>query len=306
MRDINVLNDYFMRYLFAKEGHENILKNLINSVRADYNQEPFEDIKVLNTFNLKETVNDKQSIVDVRAVTKSGETVLVEIQRVGNQSFVYRSLYYWAKGYVANLRNNEKYNDLKQVIVINILDFNLLKGINKEHSCYVIKELETNHILTNHFEMHFLELPKYLENNSSLKDELDAWFYFLTLKERQGKMEEIMEILVKKNPIMKEVYDEYNKFVNTKDLFDNYSEYEKNYFDILALSEERRLGIEEGIKKGIKEGIKEGIKKGIKEGMEKGIEQEKISLAKNMKKENIDINIISKVTGLSIEEIKSL
>ena len=38
-----------------------------------------------------------------------------------------------------------------------------------------------------------------------------------------------MEILVKKNPIMKEVYDEYNKFVNTKDLFDNYAEYDKRF-----------------------------------------------------------------------------
>ncbi len=103
----NPLNDYFMRYMFAKEGHEHILLNLINSVRSDYNQETFEEVKVLNTFNLKETINDKQSIVDVRAITKSGETVLVEIQRVGNQSFVYRSLYYWAKGYVSNLRNNE-------------------------------------------------------------------------------------------------------------------------------------------------------------------------------------------------------
>ncbi len=191
-KDINVLNDYFMRYMFAKEGHEGILKNLINSVRLDYNQEPFEEVKVLNTFNLKETINDKQSIapkvarkvdrcrrrLDVRAVTKTGETVLIEIQRIGNQSFVYRSLYYWSKAYVANLRNNEKYNDLKQVIVINILDFNLLKDINKEHSCYVIKELETNHILTNHLEMHFLELQKYLSSNSNLKDELDAWFYF--------------------------------------------------------------------------------------------------------------------------------
>ena len=184
-KDINVLNDYFMRYMFAKEGHERILKNLINSVRLDYNQETFEEVKVLNTFNLKESINDKQSIVDVRAVTKSGETVLIEIQRVGNQSFVYRSLYYWAKCYVSNLRNNEKYNDLKQVIVINILDFNLLKDIDKEHSCYVIKELETNHILTNHLEMHFLELPKYLSSNSRLTDELDAWFYFLTTKEKK-------------------------------------------------------------------------------------------------------------------------
>ncbi|WP_297298406.1 Rpn family recombination-promoting nuclease/putative transposase [uncultured Brachyspira sp.] len=278
-KDINVLNDYFMRYMFAKEGHERILKNLINSVRLDYNQEAFEEVKVLNTFNLKESINDKQSIVDVRAITKSGETVLIEIQRVGNQSFVYRSLYYWAKGYVSNLRNNEKYNDLKQVIVINILDFNLLKDIDKEHSCYVIKELETNHILTNHLEMHFLELPKYLSSNSKLTDELDAWFYFLTTKE---KMEDIMEMLVKKNPIMKEVYDEYNKFVNTKDLFDNYAEYEKNYFDILALNEERIKGREEGIK------------------------ETQISMARNMKNKNMDLNLISELTNLSIEEIKKL
>ena len=278
-KDINVLNDYFMRYMFAKEGHERILKNLINSVRLDYNQEAFEEVKVLNTFNLKESINDKQSIVDVRAITKSGETVLIEIQRVGNQSFVYRSLYYWAKGYVSNLRNNEKYNDLKQVIVINILDFNLLKDIDKEHSCYVIKELETNHILTNHLEMHFLELPKYLSSNSKLTDELDAWFYFLTTKE---KMEDIMEMLVKKNPIMKEVYDEYNKFVNTKDLFDNYVEYEKNYFDILALNEERIKGREEGIK------------------------ETQISMARNMKNKNMDLNLISELTNLSIGEIKKL
>ena len=279
-----------MRYMFAKEGHEHILLNLINSVRSDYNQETFEEVKVLNTFNLKETINDKQSIVDVRAITKSGETVLVEIQRVGNQSFVYRSLYYWAKGYVSNLRNNEKYNDLKQVIVINILDFNLLKDIDKEHSCYVIKELETNHILTNHLEMHFLELPKYLSSNSSLTDELNAWFYFLTIKDKREKMEEIMKMLVKKNPIMKEVYDEYNKFVATKDLFENYAEYEKNYFDILALSEERMKGREEGIKEGIKEGI------------EKGEKNKAISIAKSLKKSGLDVKFISDNTGLSIEE----
>ena len=290
----NPLNDYFMRYMFAKEGHEHILLNLINSVRSDYNQETFEEVKVLNTFNLKETINDKQSIVDVRAITKSGETVLVEIQRVGNQSFVYRSLYYWAKGYVSNLRNNEKYNDLKQVIVINILDFNLLKDIDKEHSCYVIKELETNHILTNHLEMHFLELPKYLSSNSSLTDELNAWFYFLTIKDKREKMEEIMKMLVKKNPIMKEVYDEYNKFVATKDLFENYAEYEKNYFDILALSEERMKGREEGIKEGIKEGI------------EKGEKNKAISIAKSLKKSGLDVKFISDNTGLSIEEINKL
>ena len=91
-----------------------------------------------------------------------------------------------------------------------------------------------------------------------------------------------MEMLVKKNPIMKEVYDEYNKFVNTKDLFDNYVEYEKNYFDILALNEERIKGREEGIK------------------------ETQISMARNMKNKNMDLNLISELTNLSIGEIKKL
>ena len=91
-KNFNVLNDYFMRYM----GHEHIyiLKNLINSVRIDANQEPFEYIEVLNTFNLKENVFDKESIADVKAKTKSGETIIIEIQRIGNHSFIYRSLYY--------------------------------------------------------------------------------------------------------------------------------------------------------------------------------------------------------------------
>lgn len=50
----------------------------------------------------------------------------------------------------------------------------------------------------------------------------------------------------------------------------------------------------------------EGKKEGIKEGIEKGVEKEKYALAKNMKTENIDINLISKITGLSKEEIDNL
>ena len=95
-----------------------------------------------------------------------------------------------------------------------------------------------------------------------------------------------MEMLVKKNPIMKEVYDEYNKFVNTKDLFDNYTEYEKNYFDILALNEERIKGREEGIKEG-------EINKAR-------------TIALNLKNMNMNNEDISRITGLSIEEIKKL
>ena len=65
-------------------------------------------------------------------------------------------------------------------------------------------------------------------------------------------------------------------------------------------------GLKEGIEKGIKKGIKKGKLEGIKEGIEKGKLAEQISMAKTMKSKNMDINLISEITGLSIEEIRKL
>ena len=48
------------------------------------------------------------------------------------------------------------------------------------------------------------------------------------------------------------------------------------------------------------------MEKGLKQGIEQGIEQEKLNIVKNMLKEDVDIKIISKVTGLSIENINSV
>ena len=284
----NPLNDYFMRYMFAKEGHEHILKNLINSVRIDANQEPFEYIEVLNTFNLKENVFDKESIADVKAKTKSGETIIIEIQRIGNQSFIYRSLYYWAKNYFTNLKSKDIYSDLTPVISINLLNFNLDKNKNI-HSCYMLYEMNNKKLLTDHLQIHIIELKKFKKN--ALSKDLNYWLRIFTSKNLEASMSEI----VKEKPIMEEVQKKYNNFVKSKLMM---MEYEKKeaylYGNQIMLDEERRLGIEEGIKKGKEEGIKEGIK------------ENQILTAKNMKKENIDVNIISKITGLSIQEIENL
>ena len=42
------------------------------------------------------------------------------------------------------------------------------------------------------------------------------------------------------------------------------------------------------------------------EGIKEGKLAEQISMAKAMKNKNIDINLISEITGLSIEEVRNL
>ena len=44
----------------------------------------------------------------------------------------------------------------------------------------------------------------------------------------------------------------------------------------------------------------------MQQGLEQGIEQQKLEIAQNMLKENIDISLISKITNLSLETITKL
>ena len=61
-----------------------------------------------------------------------------------------------------------------------------------------------------------------------------------------------------------------------------------------------------GFDKGLKAGIEQGIEQGIKQGIQQGIDQNTNAIAKKLKEQNIDIEVISKVTGLSIKEIENL
>lgn len=64
--------------------------------------------------------------------------------------------------------------------------------------------------------------------------------------------------------------------------------------------------IKEGWNKGIKEGKEVGHKKGVKKGIKEGIKNEKNNVARKMLDENISLEIICKITGLKLEEVKAL
>ncbi len=240
----------------------------------------FRSVEILTPFNLKKNKNLKETIVDVKCITQNGAVVIIEIQLQGNSRFPERILYYWAANYSKLLKHGERYDELTPVISINLLNFNLDKSTNI-HSCYMLYEMNNKKLLTDHLQIHIIELKKFKKN--ILTKDLNCWLKIFTSKNLEASMSEI----VKEKPIMEEVQKKYNNFVKSKLMM---MEYEKKeaylYGNQIMLDEERRLGKEEGIKE--------------------GIEKEKSSLAKNMKKENIDVNIISKVTGLSIEEINKL
>ena len=286
-KNINVLNDYFVRYLFASSDSNALLLDFINSIMLDSEMKTFRSVEILTPFNYKENNEDKETIVDVKCITQNGTVVIIEIQLQGNSKFPERILYYWASNYSKLLKHGEKYDALTPVISINMLDFNLDDN-DSIHSCYMIYDTVNKRLLTDHLQIHIIELKKFKYN--LLKQDLNCWLKFFTMKDKDNK-EEIMSELVKEKPIMEEVNRKYNNFIKDRLMMNEYDKRQAYlYGNQIMLEEERRLGIEEGIKKGI----------------EQGIEQEKCSLAKSMKSKNMDIELISELTGLSIEEIENL
>ena len=94
---------------------------------------------------------------------------------------------------------------------------------------------------------------------------------------------------------MSKVIDKYKRFVADEKEMSAYNERDTFLYGQAAMLQYERA-----------EGKKEGIEIGFQQGIEKCIEKEKYSLAENMKNKNMDINLISELTGISIEKIKNL
>ena len=286
-KPFNALNDCFVRYFFTDKGGEKVLLDFINAVMISADMKTFKAVEILNPFNLKSNYKDKETIVDVKCITKNGTVVIIEVQLSGNSRFPERILYYWAMNYSKLLKKGEQYEELNPVISINLLNFNLNKKGNNVHSCYMIYDTKNSRLLTDHLQIHMIELKKFKFKDNNLPKDLNCWLGFFTTNNMEAYMSEI----VKEKPIMEEAHKRYNNFIRNQLMM---SEYEKKeiyqYGKQIMLAEERRIGRREGKIEGKLEGIKE----------------RNYTIAKDMKSKNMDIKLISEITGLTIEEIRKL
>ena len=293
-KPFNALNDCFVRYFFTDKGGEKVLLDFINAVMISADMKTFKAVEILNPFNLKRHYKDKETIVDVKCITKNGTVVIIEVQLSGNSRFPERILYYWAYNYSKLLKKGEQYDDLTPVISINLLNFNLSKKNNAKsgqmpnvHSCYMIYDTKNARLLTDHLQIHTIELKKFKFKDNNLPKDLKCWLGFFTNKDMEAYMSEI----VKEKPIMEEAHKRYNNFIRSRLMMTEYEKKELYQYDKQISLEDKR---------------REGIKEGRREGRLEGIKNEKYSIAKNLKKSGLDIKFISENTGLSIEEVEKL
>ena len=290
MKDIYKLSDLFARYLLGKNGNEDLLTDLVNSTLREFNFEEVKDLEIIDPFNLSENIDLKESIIDIKAKTKDNQTVIIEIQLCGNIDFLKIIFYYISKNVVNEVMEGENYNNVQKIISINLLDFNLKFGDKgKAHRCFKLIDTKDLNISLDLIQIHILEVKRFIEIiKNSTKEELKnnrllSWMKFFT----SDNLELIEDELKEENQIMSKVIEEYRKFTSDDKMMRAYAAREAFLVgQKMMLRREREDGFDEGKLEGIKEG--------------------QISMAKSMKTKNLDINLISEITGLTIDEIKKL
>ena len=177
--------DYIFKRVFGKKGNEDILKDLLEI--------KIEEIEVIIGAEIeKENIEDKLGIIDLKATINKETTVDIEIQVRDYHNMIERSTFYIAGLYHTGLKRGEAYEENNKVIGINILMFNIFDW-KKFHSKGLLKENELNKVMTDKLELHFLELPKLIENKEEGNKRLRQWLEFIynkrisALKSRRTK-----------------------------------------------------------------------------------------------------------------------
>ena len=274
-------NDYVFSRIFGYKKNWELLKDLLEAILTDIQ---IKKIELVKQYTLdKETIKDRGAILDVLAVLNDDTTVNIEMQMTDYKNTIERSIFNDSGVYHESLMKNDDFKKAKRVIGIWILCYNIFDD-GPFHEIARLKRDYENILLTNKMEFHYIQLPKFKEKCKRVSSKLEQWLTFLL-------NEDLEEIKMIDNEFVQKAEDEL-EYIN-------------------ADEEERmrakfRERAEWKYHADMKSTYSEGKNDGIKEGLKQGIKEQKITIAKNMLAEKIDIHIIAKTTGLTIEEIENL
>ncbi len=277
--------DFVFKFVFTNDL--GALASLISSILFPNGDKKLEVIEIISSEIIPIFKNGKRTFLDLKLLCKilPGEDenyIQVELQIAEQSSYIQRSLYY-ASGLIQHqLKAGESYFQLTPIIQINILDFSLLPGENIV-SRYLLKEKDSNTILTEDFQMIYVELPKFQKTEiEELHTEAEIWFYLL--KNIQNLTEQSRMEILKKKPDLKNAFgvlEMYSSDPEKQREFEERLRADENYAYELAVR----------------------FEKGIEKGLDLGKLEKSLETARKMKDKGFSIDDIIEITGLTKEEL---
>jgi predicted transposase/invertase (TIGR01784 family) len=253
-RYINLFTDFGFKKIFGSEPNKDLLIDFLNELLKT--KEKIKHLTYKKTEHLGFSEVDRKAIFDLYCENERGEKFIVELQKVKQQFFKDRSVYYATFPIQEQGQKGEWDYQLKAVYCVGILDFVF---DNEDKDKLVVDEValmskKTNKVFYDKLTFVYVQMPNFLKTEKELKTHEDKWFY---LFKNLHKLDNIPTKL--QNKIFKKAFEiaEIAKYSETERL--QYLDSLKHYLDLTNSFKSVRIeGREEGRIEGLKEGRIEG------------------------------------------------
>lgn len=176
--------DYVFKRLFGRQANQALALHLLNAVLEPSERQRVVELELLNPFNDKDRLDDKLSILDIKARDQSGRQFNVEMQLLAHRYFRQRVPYYWARLHQSQLQEGQDYRLLRPTFSICFVNTPLFPEVPAYHLVFELRERDYALLFTDDLVVHILELPKFTKSAEELATPLDVWLYFLRHGER--------------------------------------------------------------------------------------------------------------------------
>jgi len=278
---IDPLTDFAFKKLFGSEPNKDLLIDFLNGVFRG--RKHIVDLVYNKNEHPGETVNEGGAIFDLTCTGNDGEQFIIEVQRGKQGNFKQRAIFYTSRLITVQApkgkRSEWAYN-VKEVYLIALLeDFSLDAGNEQEFLHDIcLSNRETGKVFYEGLGYIFIELIKFVKTEAELDTDLDKWLYVL---KSMSSMDKIPVYLRK--PIFEKLF--------------NIAEYSN-------LTKEEKTMYDTSLKR--KWDNKAVLDYAVNEAAKEAKQEEKMEIAREMKKDGIPVEQIAKFTKLSIAEIEKL
>ena len=278
---IDLTSDFGFKKLFGEEPNKDLLISFLGEVFSG--RKEILDLEYAPTEHLGESHEEGAAVFDLLCTGAHGEKFIIEVQRAKQENFKKRALFYTSR-LISNQapRGNRAgwgYN-ITEVYLVALLDGFLVSDpadTSYLHEVCLCKR-QTGEVFYDALGYTYIELQKFNKNIDGLSSDLDKWLFVL---KNMAKFDKIPVYLRK--TIFEKVFElaTYSKLGKEERMA--YNDSMKRKWDAYSV---KQTAFNDGKKEGIMEG--------------------KRTIARELLKKGLSIDLIAEATGLSNEEIAQL
>ncbi|MEY8248740.1 MAG: Rpn family recombination-promoting nuclease/putative transposase, partial [Bermanella sp.] len=179
MKFLDVRTDFAFKKVFGSQDSKPRLISFLNAIIDFGPTGDITDLDIVDPYNLPQLKGMKDTFVDVKAVLQDNSTVIIEMQVLNHPGFENRVLYNTAKNYSTQLVKGQRYDLLKPVIALTIVNFDMFKDNQELINYFKVLNKKDFSLYSHDIELIFVELNKFHKSQEQCTGIQDDWIYFL-------------------------------------------------------------------------------------------------------------------------------